>query len=149
LAFDRPEEADLVDAMRREGILTLSLVAWREGRLVGHVAFSPAQVDSPAGGYQVISLAPVAVAPTWQRQGIGAALIGDGLGRLKSLGYRGVVVLGHAEYYPRFGFVPASSFGIKWEHPCPDEAFMALELSPGFFAGSGGLVRFHPIFEGV
>jgi putative acetyltransferase len=93
-----------------------------------------------------MGLAPMAVLPARQRQGIGSALVRDGLGRCRELGYEAVVVLGHPGYYPRFGFVPASRFGIGCEYDVPAEVFMALELVPGALRGKPGTIRYHPAF---
>lgn len=96
-----------------------------------------------------MGLAPMAVMPAAQRRGIGSALIRSGLERCAQLGYSAVVVLGHPEYYPRFGFVPASRFGIGCEYEVPDEVFMALELEPGALTGMSGTIRYHPAFAEV
>ena len=148
-AFGRPDEALLVDALRIAGVLTLSLVALADDEVVGHIAFSPVTIAVARGTVTGIGLAPMAVAPAWQRRGVGARLINEGLDRLRAAGRQVVVVLGHPSYYPRFGFAPASRLGLRWEHPAPDEAFMALELVPGALAGVDGIVRFHPEFATV
>jgi putative acetyltransferase len=145
-AFGQPGEAALVEALRAAGALTLSLVAVADGEVVGHVAFSPVTID---GRDAAIGLAPMAVAPGWQRRGVGVRLIDEALDRLRADGHRAVVVLGHHDYYPRFGFVPASRFGLRCEYDAPDEAFMALELVPGALAGVSGLVRYRPEFAAV
>jgi putative acetyltransferase len=104
-------------------------------------------VEAPSGDYTTLSLAPVAVLPPWQNQGIGGRLIREALLQLAAKAVEGVVVMGHPNYYPRFGFVTASDLGLRWGGEYPDEAFMALEFHPGFFAARGGLVRFHPAFD--
>lgn len=147
-AFGRPEEAQLVDLLRTNGAAVISLVAEWEGGIAGHILFSPVTADD-APEARLLGLAPVAVAPGQQRGGIGGALIRAGLARAESLGCDGVVLLGHPEYYPRFGFVPASRFGICCEYDCPDEAFMALPLREGGLAGVTGLVRYAPEFATV
>jgi putative acetyltransferase len=86
----------------------------------------------------------MAVTPTRQRAGIGSALVRAGLDACRQSGARGVIVLGHADYYPRFGFVPASRFGLRSDYEVPDEVFMALELEPGGLAGAAGLAHYHP-----
>jgi putative acetyltransferase len=119
-------------------------------RLVGHVLFTPATVTPEHGeAVGLLGLAPVAVLPSCQGQGIGTMLVEIGLERLRAEGYPAVVVLGHPAYYPRFGFVPASHFGLRWEMDAPDEAFMALELSAGALAGVQGVVRFRSEFSGA
>lgn len=137
-AFAQPDEADLVDRVRAEGAVLLSLVAEQDAAIVGHILFTRMHVaDTPA-----VALAPVAVDPAHQHRGIGAALIRRGLDLLRDSGERIVIVVGHPAYYPRFGF--AAAVGI--EHPFPPEAFMALELTPGALAGVAGPVRYPPAF---
>ncbi len=149
LAFGQPNEADLVDAVRSAGAATLSMVAVREGKVIGHILFSPVTVVSPSGDFPAIGLAPMAVVPDVQKCGIGSMLVRASLGELSRAGHEIVVVLGHPEYYPRFGFVRASTYGIRWEQDVPDEAFMVLELKPGVLAGRGGVVRYRSEFSTV
>lgn len=144
-AFETPAEADLVDALREHAAPIISLVAEDGEAVVGHIMFSPVSLSShPA--LAVMGLAPVAVTPTHQRQGVGSALIRAGLERCKAIGCSAVVVLGHPAYYPRFGFLPASRFGLRCAYEVPDEAFMALELQPGALKGTSGLVHYHAAF---
>ncbi|MCC8958374.1 N-acetyltransferase [Bradyrhizobium sp. Pear77] len=97
-------EARIVEALRQAEALTVSLVATSDdGRIVGHVAFSPVRIDGVAGRWY--GLGPVSVTPDLQRQGIGGALIGEGLIRLAALGAHGCVVLGEPAYYRRFCFL--------------------------------------------
>ena len=96
-----------------------------------------------------LGLAPMAVAPEYQQQGIGSALVRSGLEHCRAAGYKAVIVLGHPRYYPRFGFVPASHFNIRSQYDAPDEAFMALELEPGALGEIGGVVKYHPLFDQV
>jgi putative acetyltransferase len=149
LAFGRPAEAELVAALRSAGVATLSLVAVRSGEVVGHILFSPVTIDTRGGARAAVGLAPMAVAPAWQRLGIGTALVRTGLVELRRRGHAAVVVLGHPQYYPRFGFERASRYGMRWEHDCPDEAFLALELVPGALGESAGVVRYRPEFGAV
>jgi len=148
-AFSTPAEARLVDALRAAGALALSLVAEEGGRVVGHIAFSPVTVDGPEGSWRGVGLAPMAVVSTSQRKGIGSALVREGLARLEGAGETFAVVLGHAHYYPRFGFVPASRHGIRWDRPVPDEVFLVRELRPWGLDGVRGVVRYRPEFEAV
>lgn len=143
-AFGRPGEADLVDALRRAGTLTLSTVAIIGNRIVGHVAFSPIIIG---GRHPALALAPVAVAPDCQRQGIGSALIRSGLDECRKSGHGIVLVLGAPAYYGRFGFTPASGFGIACPFPAPLADFMLLELTPGAAHGCHGKVSYRPEFE--
>jgi len=144
-AFATPAEADLVDRLRRLEASVVSLVAEDGGSLVGHILFSPVSLPGREP-MPILGLAPTAVRPDRQRQGIGSQLVRAGLDAARKTGAAAVVVVGHARFYPRFGFVPASRFGLTCEYDVPDEVFMALELVPGFLAGPGGLVQYHPAF---
>ena len=148
-AFARNNEADLVDALRAAGVALASLVAEQASDVVGHILFSPVTLQTAGGETAAVGLAPMAVLPALQRRGIGSQLVKEGLEVIRRQGHSSVVVLGHPGYYPRFGFVPASRFGIRWELDCPDEAFLALELIPGSLAGKSGVVRFRPEFARV
>lgn len=153
-AFETDAEARLVDALRAAGALTLSLVAVAEpgATVVGHIAFSPVTVtrEGEAGAaVSGIGLAPMAVLPEVQRRGVGTRLVEEGLKRLRSMGHRFCVVLGHPGFYPRFGFVPASRHGLRWEQPAADEAFQVLALSPGGLDGVAGVVRYRPELSGL
>ncbi len=147
-AFGRDNEAVLVDRlrMRPDFIPDLSLVAEIDGTIVGHVLFGPMWIDSPDGPIDAIGLAPVAVLPEHQRRGVGSALIRHGLDRCRELGHRLVIVIGHAGYYPRFGFSSARAFGHAAPLPIDDKHFMALELVPGAFQGVTGVIRYPPEF---
>ena len=92
---------------------------------------------------------PLAVLPERQRSGIGSELVRSGLERCKEIGYGAVVVLGHPGYYPRFGFVPASRFGLRYEFEVADDVFMAFELLPGYLDEQSGTVRYHDAFRGL
>ena len=151
LAFDGPLEARLVDALRDSLRGTpdyLSLVATIDKHVVGHILFTPITIE-PARNCPIAGLAPMAVRPEHQRAGIGGQLIRAGLKECRRSGYSAVVVLGHPEYYPRFGFVPAHTFGLTCEFPSPPEAFMAIELEPKALGGIRGLVRYLPQFGEV
>jgi putative acetyltransferase len=145
-AFGRAEEALLVGSIRAAGAVTLSLVALQDGRVVGHVLFSPVWIDSPGRSREAVGLGPLAVLPERQHQGSGSLLIRRGLEELKRAGHEAVVVVGHPPYYPRFGFVPAATFGLRWELPCPPDAFMACELKPGALRDCPGVVRYRVEF---
>ncbi len=124
LAFGQPDEAELVDKLRQSCNNILSLIAELENKIVGHILFSPVAIDSTNGAIKGMGLGPMATLPEYQHQGIGAGLINTGLGTLTKNGCPFVVVLGHPTYYPRFGFEPASNFGIGCEWEIPDEVFM-------------------------
>ncbi len=147
-AFETDAEARLVDALRAGGGLTLSLVAVRDGAVVGHIAFSPVTVTSREATHTGLGLAPMAVAPAHQRAGVGGELIAEGLRRASALGHRFCVVLGHPDYYPKHGFVSAASHGVHWEHG-HDEAFFVRALTPGGLDGVTGVVRYRPELDAV
>ena len=147
-AFDTPLEADLVDALRQQAQPFLSLVAVEADDVVGHIAFSPMTLASYPD-LRIAGLAPMAVVPSRQRQGIGSSLVQAGLHESRRLGFDAVVVLGHAGYYPRFGFLTASSFGLASEYEVPDDVFMALELRSGALRGCSGTIRYHAAFGAV
>ncbi|MBD3672087.1 MAG: N-acetyltransferase [Planctomycetaceae bacterium] len=144
-AFETLAEARLVDRLREEAGPVVSQVAEIEGEIVGHILFTPVTLDDHPE-LPLVGLGPMAVHPDHQRQGIGSALVEAGLAACREIGAAGVVVLGHPEFYPRFGFVPASQFGIGCEYDVPEEAFMATELIPNAFDGSSGTVRYHDAF---
>lgn len=144
-AFGGGGEAKLVDLLRLQAAPLVSLVAAVDHQVVGHVAFSPMQ-PLGNGSQLMMGLAPLGVLPGWQRKGVGAGLVREGLAQCRARGAKAVFVLGQAEYYPRFGFVAASRFGIRCEYEAPDECFMALELEPGSLEGVSGAVKYHPAF---
>lgn len=149
-AFGQPAEARLVEALRKYGAEIISLVALQDGRIAAHILFSPVTITTENGrSCRAAGLGPVAVLPALQNQGIGSALIRYGLKVCREKGYQAAIVLGHSSYYPRFGFVKSTLFGIRWEHEAPEEAFMALELTPGALAGCAGVARYLPEFESV
>lgn len=147
-AFGGREEADIVEALHRAQAAVVALVAEVGGDLVGHILFSPVTVEH-SRGQRLLALAPMAVEPGLQRQGIGSQLVREGLDRCRAAGVDAVVVLGHAEYYPRFGFVPAVQFGLRCEYDVPADVFMAIELTPDGLGGVSGLVRYHRAFGAV
>jgi putative acetyltransferase len=147
LAFGAPLEARLVDALRGSAG-SISLVATMDERVVGHILFTPVTLE-PAVTLRIAGLAPMAVRPEHQRSGIGSQLVRAGLDECGRQGYSAIVVLGHPDYYPRFGFVPAHTLGLTCEFPSPPEAFMALELVSGSLPRRSGLVRYLPEFATV
>ncbi|HEX6186161.1 MAG TPA: N-acetyltransferase [Pyrinomonadaceae bacterium] len=149
LAFESAGEADLVDALRAGAAPCVSLVAEEEGRVVGHILFSPVTVESAGGDWGAMGLAPMAVLPERQGQGVGSALVREGLKECARLGHEVVFVLGHENYYPRFGFRTAAREGVGCEFPAPEENFMVVELRPGALGGRTGLVRYAPEFRNV
>ena len=147
LAFGQTIEADLVDALRANARPHISLVAVIEGRIVGHIFFSTVSIESESGIFTAMGLAPMSVLPEFQKQGIGSRLVDEGLKKGRELGHSIVVVLGHPNYYPRFGFIPANLKGLRSEYDVPDDTFMMLELNENALAGRRGLVKYHPEFS--
>lgn len=143
-AFKQRDEADLIDRLRREGAVLLSLIAEVKEQIVGHILFSRMWIDHAGGAVAAVALAPMAVLPAYQRQGIGARLMRTGLDRLRDCGEGTVFVLGHPGYYPRFGFSTEKARGI--ESPFPPHAFMAAELKMGALTGICGKVRYPAAF---
>jgi len=143
-AFGCADEADLVEALRTEGAVLLSVVAELDRRIVGYILFSRMSIDTLTGVVAAVALAPMAVFPRYQRQGIGGRLIRYGLDALCGLGERVVIVVGHPDYYPRFGFSTGQARSL--EHPFPPDVFMALELSAGAFDRIRGRVRYPRAF---
>lgn len=145
LAFDTPSEADLVDTLRDQLERFISLVAEEDGKVVGHIMFSPVHLSGHPDA-RLMGLAPMAVEPARQRTGIGSAMVRAGLAQCKLMGYGAVVVLGHPDYYPKFGFSPSTTFDIRCEYDVPEEVFMAIELRPGALSGKSGVVKYHTAF---
>jgi putative acetyltransferase len=128
---NREDEAQLVERIRKseEFVPELSIVAEIDKEIVGHLLLSKALVESDEKSSTVIVLAPVAVKPGSQKQGIGSKLIEEGLSRCKDLGYKIILLIGHPSYYPRFGFKPARKHGLKLnQFNVPDEVFMVYEV---------------------
>lgn len=149
-AFGRPAEADLVDALRTQGVLALSLVAEMGGMVVGHIAFSPATIVGEECSVEAVALAPVAVAPEHQNKGIGSALVREGLQMCREAGHRIVFLTGHPNYYPRFGFSRGMDLGIRCDLVDPSsDSFMVMELVEGALVGCRGVAKFRPEFDGV
>lgn len=145
-AFPTPAEANLVEALNAKGAPLTSLVAEVDGNVVGHILFTPVSLTDNAH-LKIAGLGPMAVLPDHQRKGLGSALVREGVSRCKDLGYCAVVVLGHPEYYPRFGFVPGDRYGLRCEYDVPADVFMVVELEPGALDGASGLVRYDELFS--
>jgi putative acetyltransferase len=146
LAFGQEVEAQLVEDLRRlpDFIPELSLVAVQDGEVVGHILFSPMAIETEKGAVPALSLAPMSVRPEWQNQGIGSQLVREGLKRCRSMGHEVVVVVGHPDYYPRFGFSSARAKGLEASFEVPDEAFLVLDLAPGALDGITGTIKYPP-----
>jgi putative acetyltransferase len=163
-AFGGNAEAGIVDAVRAAGAAVLSMVAVEgpgdaepdgaasgaAGQVVAHILHTWVTVAAEDDGeISLLGLAPVAVLPSHQNAGIGTMLVEASLEHLRAQGHSGVVVVGRPDYYPRFGFLAGSRWGLRWEGEVPEGVFMAAELSPGSLAGVHGVVRFRPEFGGV
>lgn len=145
-AFGQDQEANIVDALRSNGGCLLSLVAIVNDRLVGHIMYSPLSVGSEITG---AALGPMAVLPEYQRQGIGSQLVEAGNQKLNDAGCPFIIVVGHPEYYPKFGFTPANAHGITCEWEVPDNAFMLLVLDQMKMQGVSGSAKYRPEFSSV
>ena len=145
-AFGQDQEGNIVDALRTNGAALLSLVATVNGQVAGHIMYSPLTVAENVLG---VALGPMAVVPEYQRQGIGTQLIEAGNRKIKDAGYPFIIVVGHAEYYPRFGFRPANEYGIRCEWDVPDEVFMLLVLNEAKMQGASGLAKYRHEFSTI
>jgi len=147
-AFGGDIEAKIVEAVRASSgfIRDLSLVAVKDGRVVGHILLSPIHIEKGASSSPALALAPVAVLPGYQKQGIGSLLVEGGLRRCRELGHSIVIVIGEPSFYSRFGFTPARARGLEAPFPVPDEAFMVLDLTGGALGGIAGMVCYPPSF---
>ena len=145
-AFGQDQESNIVDALRANGAALLSLVATLNDRVVGHIMYSPLSID---GKFEGAALGPMAVLPQCQRQGIGSKLVEAGNRKLKDAGCPFIIVVGHADYYPRFGFRPASERGITCEWDVPDDVFMLLVLDEAKTEGVSGLAKYRHEFSSV
>jgi len=144
-AFEQDQEANIVDALRSNGAASLALVATLNDRVVGHIMYSPAEVGQVTGA----GLGPMAVLPEHQHQGVGGKLIEAGTRQLKDAGCPFIVVMGHADYYPRFGFRPARTLGITCEWEVPDNVFLLLVLDPEKMQGVAGMAKYRQEFSTV
>ncbi len=146
-AFGQPQEANLVDTLRRNCGDLLSLVAVADEQIVGHALFSPVTVETDREKVLGMGLGPMAVLPGHQRQGVGTQLIKYGINKLRVDGCPFIIVLGHPEYYPRFGFKPASRHGISSEWQVPDNAFMVFVLDQSKMQGFTGVSKYRSEFS--
>jgi len=147
-AFGQPMEANVVDKLRRNCPEYLSLVAVDGKSMVGHILFTPAVIEDSGRKIEGMGLAPMVVTQDRQRQGIGSKLVRSGLEILREQGCPFVIVLGHSEYYPRFGFELASKYGFssQWEG-VPDEAFMVIIMDHATLDDVSGVARYRAEFD--
>lgn len=146
---DREDESLLVSNIRVSAgfIPELSLVAELNGEIIGHILLSKAEVVNEGGRDEVIALAPLAVSPEHQKQGVGKLLMQEGLKRCQNLGYPLVLLIGHPEYYPKFGFKPARPFGLELKQfAVPDDVFMVCELQEGALGRIQGELVYPEVF---
>src|SRR5205809_7811643 len=147
-AFGGPLEAKLVRLITERKKALIPLVAVNDARVVGHILFSRVTIANVPAAFDGVGLAPVAVLPKFQRQGIGSTTIREGLERCRQAGYKAVVVLGDPAFYSRFGFVRAADFRLQNEYGVHDE-FMVLPLRRGALDGVSGMVKYSPEFSEV
>ena len=141
-AFERKQEAEVVDALRTSCPEGVSLVAEEDGKLVGHILFTPTIIESEGRSIIGTGLAPMAVLPEHQRKGIGSALVRAGLETMRKAGEPFVIVVGHPGFYPKFGFERASKYGIRCEYKqVPDEAFMIVVYDEEKIKGINGVAK--------
>jgi len=146
LAFGRAAEARLIDMLRAANKALIALVAVNQSRVVGHILFSPVTITNAPEDFRGVGLAPLSVVPEFQNRGIGSRLVLEGLEACRRQGYQAVVVLGHIEYYPRFGFVRAKDQNLDNEYDAVD-SFMVMELQQGVLNRIHGLVKYPPEFR--
>jgi putative acetyltransferase len=141
-AFGQADESRIIAAVRQNGHAAISLVAVSEEAIVGHILFTRVTLEPDEATFRGLGLGPMAVVPTLQRRGIGSELVTAGLAECAKAGCDVVVVVGHPEFYPRFGFRRGSAYDLRSEFDVPDEVFMVAELRPGALAGRRGVVRY-------
>lgn len=146
-AFASSTEADLVEALRSAAIPLISIVAELDATVVGHILFSPVQIPSAPPEIRAQALGPMAVRPDLQRRGIGSKLVLAGLEACARKQEFVVFVLGHPDFYPRFGFEPAATRGLHLRDAQLDPYFFVAELQPGVLSGISGWVQYHPLFS--
>ena len=149
LAFNQINEGVMIEKLRDnpEFIAELSLVAVVNDKVVGHILFFPVKIKNDFECKRSLSLAPMAVHPNFQNKGIGSKLVNEGLKKANECGFNSVIVVGHPNYYPRFGFKPASNWSIRLPMEIPDEAFMAIELKPDGLKNCSGIVEYPKEYE--
>jgi len=146
-AFGQRTESRIIAAVRQAGRAAISLVAVDDSAIVGHILFTPVTIDSPGPQISALGLGPMAVLPEFQRRGIGSRLVEAGLDACGLTPCQVVAVIGHPEYYPRFGFRPGVTYGLRSEFAVPEDVFMIAELTADALKGRKGIVRYTPEFR--
>ncbi|MFX1521000.1 MAG: GNAT family N-acetyltransferase [Promethearchaeota archaeon] len=143
MAFGQENESKLIEKIRRgpNFVPELSLVAEKDNEIVGHILFSKMKIVGESE-YETLMLAPLAVIPKLQKQGIGGKLIKKGIEKAIELGFDSIIVVGHKDYYPKFGFQKASKWGVQCPFEVPEGAFMAIELTEKALENKAGVVQF-------
>ncbi|MHC4212539.1 MAG: GNAT family N-acetyltransferase [Planctomycetota bacterium] len=147
LAFGETGEGELVDKLRQREAITLSMVAEDKGKILGHILFTNVAIRNNEAEFTALGIGPMAVLPQYQRKGIGSGLMEAAIEKCRELGHEIVVVLGHPEFYPRFGFVTSAPLGIRCQFDAPEEAFMVLELCENALRGRCGVVSYRDEFN--
>ena len=144
MAFRQKNEAVLVEKLRhnKKYNSNLSIVAEYNERVIGHILFFPILIRTQDTEIESLALAPLSVSPEFQKMGVGRRLIEDGLRKAREMGYTSVIVLGHPEYYSKFGFVPARKWGISAPFEVSDDAFMGIELQADALLNASGVVEY-------
>jgi len=146
-AFQTDAEANLIEALRKSNVPIISLVAECSDIIVGHILFSEVNLDDHCPDIKISGLAPMAILPEYQRKGIGSQLVIEGIKVCLDAGYSAIVVLGHPQFYPRFGFEPSTNFNIQSEFDVPDEVFMIKELTKDALTNCSGTINYHDAFK--
>lgn len=149
MPFADHDEQFLVERLRKSEFFIpgLSLVAESDGKIIGHILLTRLKIQGTETEFESLSLAPVSVLPEFQKQGIGGMLIRKAHQVATNLGYKSVILVGHPEYYPRFGYKKASEFGLKFPFQAPDDACMAIELVDNGLEGITGMVVYSPEYN--
>jgi predicted N-acetyltransferase YhbS len=151
MAFRQKNEAILVEKLRhnKNYISNLSIVAEYKRTVIGHILFFPIVIRTGDAERESLALAPLSISPEFQKMGIGGRLIEEGLRTAREIGYTSAIVIGHPEYYSRFGFIPARKWGISAPFEVPADAFMGIELQADALMNAGGVVEYPQEFSEV
>ena len=148
-AFETDAEANLVSSLRKSGLPFISMVYEENKKLLGHILFTPVELEGHPNNLRIMGLGPMAVTPEMQNNGIGSALVKAGIEQCECEGFNAIIVLGHPNFYPKFGFVPSVKYGIISEYDVPEDVFMVLELNENALKGKEGTIKYHEAFGSV